>query len=70
MPDQTNEDDKNRLISLAEAADIYGLTPDHLRHLAQRKRLKAKKIAGVWLTTRASVEEYLENRYKRGRKPQ
>ena len=66
MPDQTNEDDKNRLISLADAASIYGFSPDYLRNLVRRKRLKAQKIGGVWLTTRANVEEYIKSRQKRG----
>jgi hypothetical protein len=66
MPDQLNEDDKNRLISLADAAKIYGFSPDYLRHLALRKRLKAQKIGGIWVTTYANVEEYIESRQKRG----
>ena len=66
MPDQINEDDKNRLISLADAASIYGFSPDYLRNLVRRKRLKAQKIGGVWLTTRANVEEYIKSRQKRG----
>ena len=66
MPDQTNEDNKNRLISLADAASIYGFSPDYLRNLVRRKRLKAQKIGGVWLTTRANVEEYIKSRQKRG----
>ena len=66
MSIEVNNPDKDELISLADAASIYGFTPDHLRHLAHRKRLKAKKIGGVWLTTRANVEEYIESRQKRG----
>lgn len=66
MPDQINDDDKNRLISLADAASIYGFSPDYLRNLVRRKRLKAQKIGGVWLTTRANVEEYIKSRQKRG----
>ena len=65
MPDKTN-DDKNRLISLADAAQIYDFSHDYLRHLALRKRLKAQKIGGIWLTTRADVEEYIQSRQKRG----
>lgn len=50
------------LIPLAEAARRCGLAPDHLRHLAQRGRLKGKKLGGNWLTTVAWVEEYLQDR--------
>ena len=58
--------DKNSLISLADAAEIYGFSADYLRQLIHRKRLKAQKLGGVWLTTRADVEEYIEGRQKRG----
>lgn len=66
MPDQINDNDKDRLISLADASGIYGFSSDYLRHLVLRKRLKAQKIGGIWLTTRAHVEEYIESRQKRG----
>ena len=59
-------EDKNRLISLAEAADLYGFNPDHLRHLAQKKRLWAQKIGNSWATSPQAVEEYIANRQKRG----
>ena len=66
MSNEVNNQDKDSLISLGDAASIYGFNPDHLRHLAQKKRLEAQKIGGVWLTTRASVEEYIKSRQKRG----
>ncbi len=59
-------DDKNRLISLTDAANIYGFSSNYLRQLIHRKRLRAQKIGGVWLTTRANVEEYIKDRKKRG----
>lgn len=62
----TEANDKNQLISLADAASIYGFSPDYLRNLAQKQRLKAQKIGGIWLTTRANVEDYIESRQKRG----
>ncbi|MCB8944369.1 MAG: helix-turn-helix domain-containing protein [Ardenticatenaceae bacterium] len=64
MSDDVN--DKNSLISLGDAAEIFGFSADYLRNLAQRNRLKAQKIGGIWLTTRANVEEYIESRQKRG----
>ncbi|WP_420645033.1 helix-turn-helix domain-containing protein [Candidatus Leptofilum sp.] len=64
MAKETN--DKNQLISLADAASIYGFSHDYLRHLALRKRLKAQKIGGIWLTTRDNVEEYITSRQRRG----
>lgn len=58
--------DKTRLISLTEAAELYGLDNNYLGQLARKGRLKARKIAGVWLTTPADVEEYIRSRKKRG----
>lgn len=66
MSNDKNEIDKNLLISLADAAEIYGFSPNYLRQLIHRKRLKAQKLGGVWLTTRANIEEYIEDRHKRG----
>jgi excisionase family DNA binding protein len=54
------------LISLAEASKRYGLTPDYLRQLAIKGRLKARKIGRNWVTTAADVEEYINTRQKIG----
>ena len=58
--------DKTRLISLTEASQLYGLDNNYLGQLARRQRLKAKKIAGVWLTTPNDVEAFIQSRQKRG----
>jgi excisionase family DNA binding protein len=54
------------LISLAEAAKRYGLTPDYLRQLAIKGRLKARKIGRNWVTTPGDVEDYINTRQKIG----
>lgn len=59
-------EDKTRLISLPEAAEIYGFNADHLRHLAQRGRLHAQKIGTTWVTTPQDIEDYIRSRQKRG----
>jgi excisionase family DNA binding protein len=59
-------EDKQELISLAEAAKRYGFSHDYLRELARKGRLKAQKIAKTWLTTPADVEAYIASRQKRG----
>ncbi len=66
MSFEVNDSDKDSLISLADAAHIYGFSPDYLRNLAQKKRLKAQKIGGIWVTSRANVEKYIRSRQKRG----
>jgi alpha-D-ribose 1-methylphosphonate 5-triphosphate diphosphatase PhnM len=62
----TTPDDKDRLISLPEAAEIYGFNPTYLRNLARRGRLKAQKIADLWVTTPQDMETYIASRQKRG----
>ncbi|MEX2246938.1 MAG: helix-turn-helix domain-containing protein [Dehalococcoidia bacterium] len=59
----------DELISLAEAAAVAKLHPDHLRKLAQRGALKARKIGRNWVTTRSAVLEYLRDAQKRSRDP-
>lgn len=59
-------DDKTRLISLAEAAQLYGFDHNYLGQLAKKGRLKAKKIGNMWLTTPVDVEEYIQSRERRG----
>ena len=61
----TNED-KERLISLAEASEMYGFSHAYLRQLAKRGRLEAFKVARNWVTTPGDVEEYILSRDRRG----
>ena len=50
------------LISLAEAAEYAGLSHKSLRNYVLLGRLKAKKLGSQWVTTRASIDSYLESR--------
>jgi hypothetical protein len=59
-------DDKTRLISLAEAAELYGFSRYYLSNLAKRGRLKAQKIGGAWVTTPNDMEDYIRSREERG----
>lgn len=57
-----NGDDQPRLedlISLKKAAEISGLSPDHLRRLAGGGELWGVKIGRNWVTTEQAVREYL-----------
>jgi hypothetical protein len=58
-----------RFISLAEAAVLSGLSAGHLKHLAQRGHLRARKIARNWVTTEAAVSEYIRDAEKRSKDP-
>ena len=51
------------LISLQQAAEYAGLTKETLHGYAKRKRLRAKKIGPIWVTTRAAIDEYLASRH-------
>ena len=59
-------DDKTRLISLADAAAIYGFDQRYLATLARRGRLKAQKIGNSWATTPYDIEVFITSRQKRG----
>jgi hypothetical protein len=62
----TDSDDKSRLISLAEAAQLYGFSRYYLSNLAKKGRLKAQKIGGAWVTTPNDLEEYIRSREEKG----
>ena len=56
----------NELITLIEAAELFGLSVQYLRDIARSERLKAKKMGRDWVTTPADVEAYLKSREKKG----
>jgi len=60
------QNDKTRLISLPEAAELYGFNPQYLSRLAKKGRLRAEKIGNSWVTTQQDVENYIRSRQKRG----
>lgn len=60
---------QEELISLSEAAAIAKLHPDHLRKLAQKGYLRARKIGRNWVTSKEAVAEYLRDSVKRSRDP-
>lgn len=66
MSRNLTDDNKTRLISLPEAAKLYGFNDKYLAQLASRGRLAANKIGGIWLTTPEDMEIYIQSRQKRG----
>ena len=66
MTDENDNEDKNRLISLPEAAKLYGFNPRYLSELAKKGRLSAQKIGNSYITTIADMEVYIRSRQKRG----
>ena len=62
----TDIDDKTRLLSLKQAAELYGFSPDYLRNLAQKNRLNAQKVGHIWTTTPNDMETYIRSRKEMG----
>ena len=60
----------DELISLQVAADLSGLSSDHLRRLVRQGDLWGTKIGRNWATTATAVREYLARDRKPGPKPQ
>jgi len=56
------------LISVREASQRYGYSESHIRGLLGRGVLSGEKIAGVWLVTPASIEEYRDQMSQLGAK--
>lgn len=52
-------------IPLAEAAQFTPYSAEYLSLLARKGRLVAKKVNGVWHTTRAVVNAYLSDQARR-----
>jgi excisionase family DNA binding protein len=57
-------------ITTQEAAEILGVTRQHIAYLIREGIIEGQKIGRDWLTTRVAVEEYLKNRPKPGPQPQ
>ena len=73
--DKNNKKDKyhsspDELIPLRRAAEISGLTQEHLAHLIREGKLWGDKIGSpVWFTTEEAVRAYLAQERKPGPKP-
>lgn len=57
---------KDDLLTLAQAAEAYGFSGDYLRRLAEKGRLRARKLGRNWLTTADDMESFIESREPRG----
>ena len=63
------EEAAERLMSLAEAAEVCGLSAAHLRRLVRNRLIWGKKIGRNWVTTAETVAEYLAQDRRPGPKP-
>ena len=57
---------RDELITLSQAAELYGFTTNYLQKLLKRERLKGKKLGMQWFTTPANVEAFIKSREVRG----
>jgi excisionase family DNA binding protein len=72
MPESDSSHDKaaaERLISLAEAAEMCDLAQDYLRRLVRTGKMWGTKIGRNWVTSEAAVKEYLATDRRPGPKP-
>ena len=47
-------------ITTAEAAELSGYHPEHVRWLIRQGRIKARKFGIVWQVNRKSLQNYIE----------
>ena len=66
--DQHQPPSLEELISLNKAAEVSGLSQDHLRRLAEQGQIWAKKLGRNWVTTEQAVQEYLAHDRRPGPK--
>ena len=59
----------NDLILLRDAAEISGLSQNHLRYLVSRGDVWGKKLGRDWFTTKQAVMEYISQEHRTGPKP-
>ena len=68
MKNKTKQMQKERHISLSEAAKIYGCTQKHLNLMSRRGKLKAVKVGRNWMTTLKWLKEYTDSLTEREKK--
>ena len=74
MSDQTTKRDSlegltSKLISVAEASRISGLSASHIRKLLRDGDVEGVKIGRDWATTEEAIREYLKQDRRPGPKP-
>ena len=56
------------LMSVAEAAELSGYHPEHIRRLIREGRIKGQKFASVWQVDRYSLQIYMRKTENLGEK--
>jgi hypothetical protein len=59
----------SEMITVSEASDLSGYTPQHVRLLIRQGLINARRAGGIWLVEASSLQDYLANAPKPGPKP-
>lgn len=57
------------MITVAEACNLSGYTPQHVRLLIRQGLISARRAGGIWLVEASSLRNYMATNPKPGRKP-
>lgn len=59
----------SEMITVAEACNLSGYTPQHVRLLIRQGLISARRAGGIWLIETSSLHNYMASNPKPGRKP-
>ena len=60
----------DKWITPRQAAELIGVTSDHVRYLARIGAVEAQKFGHAWMLNRSSVEAYATSDRRPGPKPE
>ena len=55
------------IVDAAQAADLLGVTRQHVVYLLKTGKLAGRRLTATWITTRQAVEAYAQHRRLPGR---
>lgn len=56
----------SEMITVAEACDVSGYTPQHIRLLIRQGLISARRAGGIWLVEASSLRSYIASNPKPG----
>jgi hypothetical protein len=58
----------NEMITVSEASEVSGYTPQHIRLLIRQGFIAARRAGGIWLVDVSSLYNYIDSNPKPGPK--
>jgi hypothetical protein len=58
----------SEMISVSEASELSGYTPQHIRLLIRQGLIDARRAGGIWLIQASSLRSYINSNPKPGPK--